>query len=73
MSTAHAVGNDFLQHVFSHTILVTITLFLVMLRTFVKLRIVRNIGPEDFAVLLAMVLLVRCTFCARKYLCSVIC
>lgn len=58
MSSANYVEKDFLQHVFSHTILVTITLLLVVLRTFVKLRTVRNIGPEDFAVLLAMVLLV---------------
>ena len=57
MSIDDNLEDDFLRHVSSHATLVATAIVLVALRIYVKIRIVRNIGPEDFALIFALVLL----------------
>ena len=57
MSIDDTLEDDFLRHVSSHATLVATAIVLVALRIYVKTRIVRNIGPEDFALIFALVLL----------------
>ena len=48
-------GEYFAPHLLAYIPLIVVATAIVALRVFVKLRYVRNIGPEDYAVLFALV------------------
>ena len=67
MSTDADPEWTFLYHVSSYSTLVVVATVLVALRIFVKLKIVRSIGPEDFALVFSLVVFFLCSSNTRDF------